>query len=68
MCFGRIATGQTRRLPFGKGVDVDLESDPEESANFELRELERIGRGVHAREEGRNIIRLWFAAWRARRE
>jgi len=51
----KISSERTRRRAFGAGVDVDLESDSGELVNFELRGLEGLGRGVHAREDGRNI-------------
>ena len=50
-----ILSERTSRRAFGPGVDVDLESDSEELANFESRELERLGRGVQAREDGGDI-------------
>lgn len=57
MYFRKTATEKMRRRLFETGVDVDLESDSQESANLELRELERFGRGMHAREDGRYIVR-----------
>jgi len=55
MCFRKMPSERTRRRAYGAGVDVDLESDSGEFANFELRELEELGRGVRAREDGENI-------------
>jgi len=55
MCFRKIPRERTRRQAFGAGVNVALESNSGELANFDLRGSD----GVCMRERMAGMLRSW---------